>query len=237
VKRALPSFLRTHSTGSRRTAAASLIALLLLACGTSSQAPSDAGADGPGHDAAKSEAGVDAGPPRHIGCVDRVGRPAMIFALLPGDTFPADGGGGIDAAGGVRNAYNCTDAFLLTGGGPIDVNLGKDFAGMLSRLDALDGKMDWPSPSPLAAPFTTDVLLIDPSKPFSPTSYLDIEYSTFALTPSESYASCGGRWLGEDAIDKTLSILVKKSLTGVSSKVSGPTHAPTLTFPYLAPPN
>jgi hypothetical protein len=207
---------------------------VLLGCGTSSSAnPQEAGVDVESHDAAKPEAGADSGPPRRIGCVDRAGRPAMIFAVFPAAGFPSASGD----AGSNRNAYNCTDAFSLTGGGPIDVSLEKDFAAMLSKLDELDGKRDWPTPSPLSAPLTTDALLMDPSKPFSTTSYLDIEYATFAFNPPGSYVSCGGRWPGEDAIDKTLSIFVKKALTGVSGRVSAPTAPPTMTFPYLAAPN
>jgi hypothetical protein len=213
-------------------AGSALFGILLLECGsTTSTSPHDAGAEVQGHDAAKSEAGVDAGPPRHEGTVDRAGRAAVIFALFPDDAS-AEGG-----LGNSRNNYNITDTFALTGGGRLDLLLPQDFTAMLARLDALDGKTDWAAPSPLAAPLTTDALLVDPSKPFSPTSYLDIEYTAFALNAPGTHTSCGGRWPGEDAIDKELSILVKKATTGVSGKVTAPATPPTMTFPYLAPPN
>jgi hypothetical protein len=210
----------------RKSVVAANFATMCAIIGCSSQSstvPQDAGSDIHAHDA-KSEAAADAAPRPPTGTqLDRAGRAAIIFLLVPDD-------------GGARNAYNATDTFLLNGGGPFDISIKPDFTSALSKLDGLDSKKDWPVPSPLAAPFTTDALLLDTSKPFSPTSYLDIEYTTFALDGG-AYASCGGRWPGEDAIEKTLSILVRKQLTGVSDGVKAPTKAPSLAFPYLAAPN
>ena len=41
----------------------------------------------------------------------------------------------------------------------------------------------------------------------------------------------------EDVVDKTASLLIKKSLSGVSDGVSSATKPTTMTFPYLADPN
>jgi hypothetical protein len=122
--------------------------------------------------------------------------------------------------------------------------LGAEFQSHLVALDELDGVADWHGgaadaapddagyyPHPLADAWLTDVLVVDPEQPFSPTGYLDVE-----LNPGAN-ASCGGRWLSDDAIDKTLSYLVKADSDGVSDGVGAATKAPTLVFPYLAPPN
>jgi hypothetical protein len=113
-------------------------------------------------------------------------------------------------------------------------SIGEDIETRLAQLDALDGKIDWPIPGggshELLDVMLNDGLVVDPDLPFSPGGYLDFEANGAART------TCGGRYPGDDAIDKTLSFLVGRARTGVSDGVGTSDVAPTLTFPYLAPP-
>ena len=81
-----------------------------------------------------------------------------------------------------------------------------------------------------------DTLIVDTSKPFSTTSYMDVEFSGIVGAPG-SHTTCGGRWVGEDIVDKMMSIVVKRATTGISDGVGAPTKAPSLTYPYFAAPN
>jgi hypothetical protein len=146
-----------------------------------------------------------------------------------------------------RAAYNQTAveaASPSSASQPGGRTFGADFQSGLVTLDHLDGADDWnggaadaaPAPSgayphPLTRPWIeSDALIVDPNKPFDEGSYLDVE----AHAPA--HLTCGGRWPGDDALDKTLSFLVKRSLVGVSDGVPAPARAPSLSFPYLAAP-
>lgn len=198
--------------------------------GSSSGAPVDGGitivdAKGAEVDAgldasAKPDAAKDAEPPPEegppSGLRDRAGR-AYVTRLL--------------VTAKAREAYNQT----AVDQDPPDGGLA-DFQAGLALLDALDGTEDWPAAEadaghPLAADWLgSDALLLDPNKPFAETGYLDLEAN------GDAALTCGGRWPGDDALDKTLSFLVGNKLTGVSDGVDAPAKAPTLTFPYLAEP-
>lgn len=161
-----------------------------------------------------SDAG-EAGAP--VGPRDRAGR-AFVTRLLVSEAN--------------RDAYNQSPApFTLLPG----IKAQADIASNLARLDALDGKVDWPFPDggahPLVALVLTDALVVDPSMPFSPSGYLEIESSGSAHTTS------GGRALGDDALGKTLSFFVKGQRSGVSGGISAPSKPASRTFPYLAPPH
>lgn len=181
--------------------------------------------------------GPDAAAPRPArGPRDRAGRP-LVSQLL---TSPAN-----------RDLYNTDEMLAWPSAVPPEDHadgaapLGADFQSRLVALDALDGVDDWKGgvanappdpdagvyPHPLANAWLTDVLVVDPQMPFSPAGYLDVE------SDPDNHTTCGGRWLADDAIDKTLSYLVGKKTSGVSDGVGAATRAPSLTFPYLAPPN
>ena len=176
----------------------------------------------------------DPGAPLPSGVRDRDGRPYVALVL-------------VSAAN--REAYNAESvASASTTDPPADADggtaFGDDFQQRLVMLDGLDGTNDWNGgaadaghddagvyPHPLSnAWITVDALLVDPNKPFAAASYLDIEANGAAHT------TCGGRWLGDDALDKTMSFLVKKSLVGISDGVNAPAKAASMTFPYLAEP-
>ena len=112
-------------------------------------------------------------------------------------------------------------------------SIGEDIEARLSSLDALDGKTDWPAVSgshPLLNVMLYDGLVVDPDLPFSPNGYLDFEENGAART------TCGGRYPSDDAIDKMLSFVITGARSGVGDGVAAPASAPSLTFPYLAPP-
>lgn len=195
------------------------------------------------------DGGPDAAKPVRKGNTDRAGRAAIIEAIISAEN---------------KDPYNRMDPYKLTGGldpAVLEVELQRG----LATVDMTDGVSNWDGgspdgsvveipndagpdggdagvtpvtvyPHPLIPLMTTDALILDITKPFAPDGYLEIEYQTLVGTPG-SHATCGGRWMTDDAVDKTLSFVMKKSLTGVSDGVSQATQAPTLTFPYLAPPN
>jgi hypothetical protein len=227
-----------------RALAAFVVALLAAACtseltGHSDNAPPRPrdGAPGvvPPSDAGEhaGDARLDAPPARTLGTLDRVGKAYVSLILVS----PAN-----------RADYNLAPVEQVfpkdpprEGGPP---TFGADFQSTLTKLDAIDGTNQWDGgaanagpddaglyPHPLAnAWVSADALIIDPSKPFSLNGYLDIEVNGLAAT------TCGGRWLNDDALDKTMSFLIKRTLSGVSDRVSAPARPATTTFPYLAAP-
>lgn len=149
-------------------------------------------------------------------------------------------------ADGDRAAYNMWARY---GGDP---SMAQTVSARLHALDMTDGTEDWHlfevatnAPAgdaggdagaplmehPLAAWALYDALLVDPNKPFSPTSFLAVE------TGNGSHNSCGGRWFDENAADKMASYLVSANRSSISV-VRQPTPAPAPTntsFPYLQP--
>jgi len=100
----------------------------------------------------------------------------------------------------VRDLYNNEDAFHLS----------KDYMGAfrarmnanLAFFDGLDAKIDWPPDEhgnhPLTGLLLNDFLVVDVSKPFRETSYLEIEQ---AMLKGRAHGTSGGRWLDDDVID------------------------------------
>lgn len=190
-----------------------------------------------------TDAGADAAPPRQLvdpppagafGVRDRAGRPLVSQLLVSAENR---------ALYNEERPYLPYDATLRATGAAR--SLGGDFQSGLVSLDALDGHDDWNGgsgdaspdpdagvyPHPLTDAWLADALLVDPSRPFSPKGFLDLEANPGAN------ATCGGRWLADDAIDKTLSFLINGTTSGVSDGLGAATKAPSLTFPYFAPPN
>jgi hypothetical protein len=107
----------------------------------------------------------------------------------------------------------------------------------LTDWDMRDGKADW-TPSALAASaavFLDDHLLFDVSKPFSDSSFFEIEKSTLN---GRTYATGGGRTVNSNVIDILVNWTVNHdrgpALQGGSDKATKPGLA---VFPYLAAPN
>ncbi len=136
----------------------------------------------------------------------------------------------------LRDLYNQEDAF----------NVGQTYRNAfrtrinanLGFLDSLDGKTDWPLDAQGVHPLTdlllADFMVVDPSKPFEETSYLEIEQ---ALRRGEPHRTCGGRSLNEDATDAFLSLLVNNGNgPRISDGVDQATVPASNAFPFLAPP-
>jgi len=77
-------------------------------------------------------------------------------------------------------------------------------------------------------------MIVDVSKPFRETGYLEIEQ---AMLRGEPHTTCGGRTLNEDATDKYLTMLVNNGVgPAISDGVDQATVPATRVFPYLAAP-
>lgn len=136
----------------------------------------------------------------------------------------------------LRDLYNQEDAFRIG-----DTYLNALRARMNSNLvfwDGLDGKVDWPTGangiSPLTHVFLADFMVIDVSKPYSDTSYFEIESNVLKGKPHQT---CGGRSLNDDALDTFLTVMVNGGNGArISDGVDEPTVPASTTFPYLASP-
>jgi len=164
--------------------------------------------------------------------LERVGRPEIKNITLSAKIFDT-----VNRDLEIRDIYNEEDAF----------NVSKNYAGAyrarlnanLAFFDGLDGKVDWPldprGNHPLTELLLADFLVVDASKPFSETSYFDIER---AVLEGRTHATCGGRWLNEDLVDTLLTLYVN---AGKGPRIRDGVDAPIAwslkVFPYMAPPN
>lgn len=152
------------------------------------------------------------------------------FLLMLGAYDPVNKG--VD----LRDLFNQEDAFNL--GPAYQAAYRSRMSSNLAFYDGLDGKTDWPLDEHGAHPLTelllADFMVVDVSKPFSETSYLEIEQS---LLRGEPHETCGGRSLNEDATDKYLTMLVNNGNgPAISDGIDQATVPATNFFPYLAAP-
>jgi hypothetical protein len=164
--------------------------------------------------------------------LERVGRPEIKNISLSAKMFDT-----VNRDLEIRDIYNEEDAF----------NLSKHYIGAyrarlnanLAFYDGLDGKVDWPLDQygnhPLTELLLADFLVVDASKPFSETSYFEIEQ---AMLQGRAHATCGGRWLNEDLIDFLLTLYVNAGKgPRIRDGVDAPIAWSSKVFPYMAPPN
>ena len=164
--------------------------------------------------------------------LERVGRPEIKNITLSAKIFDT-----VNRDLEIRDIYNEEDAF----------NLSKTYAGAyrarlnanLAFFDGLDGKVDWPldprGNHPLTELLLADFLVVDASKPFSETSYFDIER---AMLEGRTHATCGGRWLNEDLVDSLLTLYINAGKgPRIRDGVDAPIAWSSKVFPYMAPPN
>jgi hypothetical protein len=152
------------------------------------------------------------------------------FLLMLGAFDPVNKG--VD----LRDLFNQEDAFHL--GPAYQAAYRSRMSSNLAFYDRLDSKTDWPLGENGAHPLTelliNDFMVVDVSKPFSETSYLEIEQS---MLRGEPHKTCGGRSLNEDATDKYLTMLVSNGNgPAISDGVDQATVPATTVFPYLAAP-
>jgi Domain of unknown function (DUF4331) len=164
--------------------------------------------------------------------LERVGRPEIKNISLSAKMFDT-----VNRDFEIRDIYNEEDAF----------NLSKTYVGAygarlnanLAFWDGLDGKIDWPLDQhgnhPLTELLLADFLVVDASKPFSETSYFEIEQ---AMLEGRPHATCGGRWLNEDLVDFLLTLYVNAGKgPRIRDGVDAPIAWSSKEFPYMAPPN
>ena len=164
--------------------------------------------------------------------LERVGRPEIKNVTLSAKIFDQ-----VNRDLEIRDIYNEEDAF----------NLSKYYVGAyrarlnanLAFYDGLDSKLDWPldphGNHPLTELLLHDFLVVDASKPFSETSYFQIEQ---AMLEGRAHESCGGRWLNQDLIDFLLTLYINAGKgPRIRDGVDAPIAWSSKVFPYMAPPN
>jgi hypothetical protein len=137
----------------------------------------------------------------------------------------------------VRDLFNSEDAFSLS---PYYLDAYRSrLNANLAYYDRMDGKTDWPPDPqgnhPLTGFLLADYMVVDITRPFSEDSYLEIDRAVLAGRP---HATCGGRALNDDIVDKLFTLLVG-GVDGprISDGVDQATAPATRAFPYLAAPN
>ena len=163
---------------------------------------------------------------------ERFGRPEVENAVLGMKTYDT-----VNKDLEIRDLFNAEDAFDLL----------PDYVGAYrARLDAnlaywdgLDGRTDWPLAAdgrhPLTELLLGDFLVVDVSKPFGDTTFLEIER---AVLEGREHETCGGRALNDDAMDTLYTLLVGGPRgPRISDGVDASSRPATGHFPYLASPN
>jgi len=164
--------------------------------------------------------------------LERYGRPLVKNVLLS-----RNGPDTVNRGFELRALYDQEDPFQLA---PdyLDAHRARLNAN-LAFLDRLDEKIDWPLQTdgthPLTELFLADFQVIDVAKPFAQDSYLEIER---ALLQGRAHATCGGRWLSNDAFDTLYTFTVSPGTeAGGGSGADKATVRSSQSFPYLAPPD
>jgi Domain of unknown function (DUF4331) len=165
--------------------------------------------------------------------IERVGRPEVKNMMLAPKQFDP-----VNRDLEIRDLYNMEDAFQLADGyqGAYRARLNAN----LAFWDGLDGKTDWPTSEngthPLTELVLADYLVVDVGKPYAEQgSFLEIERAAIAGRP---HATCGGRSLNDDVMDRIFTLLVNAGNGPViRDGVDQATRPGGRTFPYLAPAN
>jgi Domain of unknown function (DUF4331) len=164
--------------------------------------------------------------------LERVGRPEIKNVTLSAKMFDQ-----LNRNLEIRELYNNEDAFNLSKT-YIEAYRAR-FNANLAFFDSLDGKTDWKmgerGDHPLTELLLADFLIVDVSKPFSESSYFEIEE---AVLKGRTHATCGGRWLNQDIVDFILTMYINDgSGPPISDGVDAPIAWSIKSFPYMAPPN
>jgi hypothetical protein len=187
------------------------------------------GADG-GDATSGSDGGTDGGG-FGLGQIDRAGRPLVAVLLVPST---------------LQDEYNAQPSFEPTQPRVLQNAVASRLAELDSLVvgDAGPDPVDWPDGGALLPMLLGDTLLVDTSRSCVSdggfvSSYLDIEQEVFLGRP-DANTTCGGRTPGERVVDEMLQLMVTANRDGgpvISQGIAGPTRPPSLSFPYLAPPN
>jgi hypothetical protein len=165
---------------------------------------------------------------RGTGVIDRSGRPQVNFFFNFKDDV-------------LQDAFNQETPFQdWTANHTFEASFQKN----LGNFDMFDGVNDWGTGThPLRDLFEQDLLLVDTGTECTEaagndrckSSYFEIERELFLGGPA--HTTCGGRMLGDDVVDKLLTLLVTKDRAKIGDNVDAATKQPTLVFPYGAEPN
>jgi hypothetical protein len=188
----------------------------------------------PGADGGNVPPGFDAGTDGDgsgLGQIDRAGRPLVAVLLVPSTS---------------QDEYNEQPSFEPTQPRALQNAVASRLAELDSLVlgDAGPDPVDWPEGGALLPMLLGDALLVDTSRSCVAdggfvSSYLDIERYVFLGRPTLN-TTCGGRTPGEHVVDEMLQLMVTANRDGgpaIGQGIAGPTKPPSLSFPYLAPPN
>jgi hypothetical protein len=209
-------------------------AFLCAACSAPSESSTGIDVYVPGADAGDATPGLDAGADGGgfgLGEIDRAGRPLVAVLLVPST---------------LQDEYNQQPSFEPTQPRVLQNAMASRLAELDSLVvgDAGPDPIDWPDGGALLPMLLGDTLLVDTSQSCVSdggfvSSYLDIEQEVF-LGRNAGNTTCGGRTPGEHVIDEMLQLMVTANRDGgptITQGIAGPTKSPSLSFPYLAPPN
>ena len=175
----------------------------------------------PPSDGGVRDAALDGGAPG--GPRDRAGRAFFSTLLVARENYEA-----------INRSEAPIEVGSFTRAKGAKMSVGEFMDTRLARFDSLDGVLDWTAPdagvASLADTLLVDALIVDPSRPAT-AGYLEIE----ATGPA--HVTSGGRHPSEDALDITLSWLVRRTRAGVVDGFDGGAKPITDTFPYLAEPH
>jgi hypothetical protein len=165
--------------------------------------------------------------------IERVGRPEVKNLMLAPKQFDP-----VNRDLEIRDLYNMEDAF----------HLGESYQGAyrarlnanLAFWDSLDGKTDWSADESGTHPLTelvlADFLVVDVDKPYAEHgSFLEIE---LAARSGRAHATCGGRALNDDVMDRIFTLLINGgSGPVIRDGIDQATRPASRTFPYLSAAN
>ncbi len=165
---------------------------------------------------------VDRPPVRY----DWVGRPEQTNMRL--------NNGGLKDVDDLRDLWNQQTPFAISD--EFKPAFRKRLVDSLTEWDSRDGKTDW-TPAGIAAAanvYLDDFLLFDVTKPFSDTSFFEIEKSTLRGQP---YQTGGGRTIDASVFDMMMTWMVNNDREPMHGGSPSATKPGTKTFPYEASPN
>ncbi|MGA8037808.1 MAG: SRPBCC family protein [Candidatus Acidiferrales bacterium] len=157
---------------------------------------------------------------------DWVGRPEQTNMRL--------NNGGLKNVDDLRDLWNQQTPFAIAD--EFKPVFRKRLVDSLTEWDMRDGNADW-TPAAIAAAadvYLDDFILFDVSKPFSDSSYLEIEKSALRGKPHETG---GGRTIDANVVDIMVSWWVNNDREFLHGGSASPTKPSTKTFPYEASPN
>ncbi|MBD2465687.1 DUF4331 family protein [Oscillatoria sp. FACHB-1407] len=137
----------------------------------------------------------------------------------------------------IRDLYNQEDAFNLAP--PYLSAYRARLNANLADWDQCDGKTDWQLDKegnhPLTDLLLADFLIVDVSKPFSETSYFEIEQS---MLKGIVHQTCGGRSLNDDIVDTMFTLYINAGNGDrISDGIDQAFKRANYQFPYLQAPN